>query len=328
LKVQASDQDGNQAGFPLTIEFSVALPWFRRPSVLVVAGAALLGLVLMPVLALRWRSRAERGRRILCTVVGTLRCGLVAADGRGRIVTAEGYEIPGLGAGRSLAESHLGRRLAAMSPGAREAVELGGEKWDVAARQSSGRRLWLLTLLPEEERPRPPDDVLNQAEALAGPASEAASPEVFRADLTIEAVLRELPPEAAGRVKLLCPVPATVWHARGRQQDFAEILRALVTNGLESAEEARVSVLARNRRMAGNGTFRCFVEVEVLDDGPGVAGLGWKVYRPLFTTKEGHRGLGLTMALGLARRSGAILQVDNRPERGTRALLLFPAQRP
>ena len=104
-------------------------------------------------------------------------------------------------------------------------------------------------------------------------------------------------------------------------------MRALLLNALEAVEDKPVVLQAHNRRLTADEGPRFLVEVEVLDDGPGIGAMTWEIFSAFFTTKEGHRGTGLTAAFGLAARNNAVLRVESRPESGTRACLLFPAAR-
>ncbi len=65
--------------------------------------------------------------------------------------------------------------------------------------------------------------------------------------------------------------------------------------------------------------------IEILDDGNGMSPetLG-KAADPLFTTKQGHRtGLGIPMFAQAAREADGRLDIESRPEGGTRILATF-----
>jgi signal transduction histidine kinase len=221
----------------------------------------------------------------------------------------------------------LGRRLSSLTGEASRTVSYGEGSWHVRALSETGTRMWLFTPARRAARQGPPEEVFGQAETLVEAAGKQVAPEAFPpVDALREAIGRT--PGDAARINLAVPVPGIVWNARGARSDFAEIVLALVANALESDPERPVVVAARNRKVGGDAGVRFFVEIEVLDEGAGLAAPGWEIYRPFFSTKKGHRGVGLTMALGLAHRNGATLTVENRPERGVRACLLFPAVRP
>ncbi len=327
LTVQASDQDGNQAVFPLTIEFHVAPPWYRRPGVLVGAAAILVVLVLAPFLALRWRARAVRRQGVLEALMSTIGGGLIVADRRDRILATEGCEFPGLDPGRILTDTALGQRLSVLTSGSTYPLKLGEDSWEVTVDSEANTRIWLLTRKAAPDQVGPPEEVLNQADALVAAANRSGEPEAFPVDDAIREALGTLPAADRDRVQVTIPLPGVVWTAVGVRGDFIDVLLALVSNALEAAPEKPVAIVARNRRLGGEKGIRFFVDVEVLDEGAGLGEDGRRIYSAFHSTKEGHRGLGLTVALGLGRRNGAVVRVENRAGGGARASVLFPALR-
>ncbi len=80
---------------------------------------------------------------------------------------------------------------------------------------------------------------------------------------------------------------------------------------------------SRNRRIDGSS----FVEIEVLDTGPGVpAEDRERIFEPFFTTKEGGTGLGLAIARQIAQDHGGSLTCENSPGGGATFHLILPVR--
>jgi len=86
-----------------------------------------------------------------------------------------------------------------------------------------------------------------------------------------------------------------------------QVIFNLVRNALE-ALAGQGSIVLRARAVPG------FVEVDVEDDGPGIAE-PQKVFLPFHTTKPTGTGLGLTIAQRIAADHGGELRVESRPGR-------------
>ncbi len=73
------------------------------------------------------------------------------------------------------------------------------------------------------------------------------------------------------------------------------------------------------------GTYTFF---EVADRGEGVdAESRSRMFEPFYTTRPGHRGLGLAAVLGVVRGHRGAIEVASAPGAGTRVRVLFPARR-
>jgi signal transduction histidine kinase len=82
----------------------------------------------------------------------------------------------------------------------------------------------------------------------------------------------------------------------------------------------QVEVVAR----AANG----FVEVRVLDSGPGIAPEHVeRVWEPDFTTKSRGTGLGLALVRQTVQAHGGKVAARNRPEGGAEFRVLLPVER-
>lgn len=145
------------------------------------------------------------------------------------------------------------------------------------------------------EGPAPgPADVADVSASLAEIAEHTAPPGV---DVAVEA-----PPEAWAAVD--------PWALR-----YA--LSQVVNNAVEATDEGEV----RLRVEADDG-----VRVAVADEGPGFPDeVTDQAYDLYVTTKEGHEGVGLTVARHVIELHGGTLSREDRPEGGTRMIVDLPA---
>lgn len=105
---------------------------------------------------------------------------------------------------------------------------------------------------------------------------------------------------------------------RGDHRKLLQILVNLVQNAVDAAPSG--SLVELTVRESGDG-----VVVEVADRGPGLpAALGNRVFEPGVSGKPNGSGLGLTIALALARQHGGDLSLLDRPGGGTIARLWLP----
>ena len=322
LLVHARDQDGNQAPVPLAITFHVTAPWHRRPWVLPAGCLLAAFLAILCVLAARWRTLARKHTRALSHLVEATGDTLVLADRRGRITAVEGRALPHPLPGRKLQSSPLGRLLRAMDPGDADTIITDTESWQVTALPAQGFRMWRLVAQESSAPEGPPREVATQAEALARASRHPTPPCAFLVQDAAADALAFLPAGTASRVRLSVPAPSLLWSAWGDRKDFADALLALILNALETQDALPVVVSLHNERLADRDYA---VTAVVRDLGPGPPQDPWRACQPFVTTKPGHRGLGLTLALGCALRNSARIRLERAEDGGTRACLTFPA---
>src|SRR5205823_4060021 len=99
------------------------------------------------------------------------------------------------------------------------------------------------------------------------------------------------------------PGPRVVVQADGDQLD--QLLINLVRNAVDAAQETGGGVEVRWR--SDNGS----VDVEVRDEGPGLAGTA-NLFVPFFTTKPAGSGIGLVLCRQIAEAHGGMLTLENR----------------
>ena len=115
------------------------------------------------------------------------------------------------------------------------------------------------------------------------------------------------------------------------QQAFVKILE----NASQAiGKEGHVMVITSNQDITEpkqigsvNLTPGSYVAVEIWDNGCGIpAQILPRIIEPFFTTKPGHRGLGLAWAYGIITNHGGHLAVTSEPGKGTSVIVYLPAQ--
>jgi len=325
LEVRAKDLDGNEAVFPLQISFRVVAPWYRRTAVLLGAALFLLLLAGVHLLLFSWRLRAEETRRLLENMLEEKGFSLICVGRTGNIAAILGAAPEGFELGGGFPEE-------AAAPAARMSskatLTVSGETWEIS--ELGGNRKYRFFLLsPGRSAPsgQLPEELAAQVEALAArkfPGGEP--PAAVPVPELVGRALRELPESERSRVSFAAPVPEALWAVKVSRSDCVEILKELLLNALQADPQRQVTIEAANRRLRPGESPERAVEITVLDEGPGLPADSTRLFQPFFSTKPGHEGLGLSIALGLARRNGAQLVLENRPGGGARASLLLPAQ--
>jgi signal transduction histidine kinase len=105
---------------------------------------------------------------------------------------------------------------------------------------------------------------------------------------------------------------------------FRRVLHILLSNSLDWLVRTRDPAVT----IEVNGS-RDECSIAFCDNGPGIRReLAARVFEPLFTTKEGGRGMGLTIARALVEKNGGRVELDvDGRRRGARILLTFPRKR-
>ena len=186
----------------------------------------------------------------------------------------------------------------------------------------------LLTILERTPRAADADDDLRGGLGIIGGRAEALS-----RFMSAYALLARLPAprpqpvdvgiwlrRAAGletRVPVsVQPGPALVIQADGDQLD--QLLINLVRNAADASLETNGGVCLAWSRQDGQ------VDVEVIDDGPGLATTA-NLFVPFYTTKPSGTGIGLVLCRQIAEAHGGVLSLENRPgRRGCVARLRLP----
>ncbi len=142
--------------------------------------------------------------------------------------------------------------------------------------------------------------------------------------------------ECADELRLLVPTPISFELEVADvpmtidldSNQLMKIVRTALRNASEAIGELPGAVrLAINVRAdsSKSGDGRNFVSFTVSDNGPGLSKETLqRVFEPLFTTRKGHKGLGLSIAHQIATHHGGQLTVASEPGRGTTVQLLLP----
>ncbi len=117
---------------------------------------------------------------------------------------------------------------------------------------------------------------------------------------------------------------------------LVQAVEKILNNAIEAVgSEGIISVSTQNRDIEqptedgrvtlAVGTYVC---IEINDTGPGIpAEVMTQVMDPFFTTKRGHRGLGLAWAYGIITNHGGSLALTSPPGQGTTVRIYLPADR-
>jgi signal transduction histidine kinase len=152
---------------------------------------------------------------------------------------------------------------------------------------------------------------------------------------TLETLTPGLRKILGGSVKLELVQSLRPTFGKVDEQGLRRALEQLATNSREAMREGgsfRIEVRTHDVSDAGAArrpTFRSgrFVQIEVVDNGPGVSPEALPhLFEPFFSTKgtnEG-RGLGLATLRGFVEQCGGFVSVDSAPGRGFTCQLHFP----
>ncbi len=164
---------------------------------------------------------------------------------------------------------------------------------------------------------------------------------------------REAQPDTTGNLNKLVrklvdhaksrTAPGVTWRVNLEGRPFAALfseakLAQAVDKILDNAREAvgaegTLSVTTMNREHSqptpdGRVTVQpgAYVCIEINDTGPGIPpDVLPQVVDPFFTTKAGHRGLGLAWAYGIITNHGGCLAITSPPGQGTTVRIYLPA---
>jgi CheY-like chemotaxis protein len=139
---------------------------------------------------------------------------------------------------------------------------------------------------------------------------------------------------AAGGVSWRVNLETRQFSAPFSEAKLAQALEKILDNAVEAVgAEGTLSVSTQNRDLSrptedGRVTLQpgTYVCIEINDTGPGIpADVLPQVVDPFFTTKRGHRGLGLAWAYGIVTNHGGSLAISSSPGQGTTVRIYLPA---
>jgi len=131
-------------------------------------------------------------------------------------------------------------------------------------------------------------------------------------------------------VRLSFELPDDPLYVVADPHQLDNVLLNLVINARDAlGGQGHITIAARAVALPATGDLAAgdYVQVQVTDDGPGIApDIVNKVFEPFFTTKPigAGTGLGLSMTYGFARQSGGTARVHSTVGTGTTIELLLP----
>lgn len=149
------------------------------------------------------------------------------------------------------------------------------------------------------------------------PAQSAELKEVDLREL-LEEVVEEIKAEHGRSVKLRLTVGARELKTMGDPEGLKLAFKEIVINGIEAMPRGgRIEIRAE---VEGEDVL-----IDFADEGEGMGDqLRARALDPFFTTKQGHLGIGLNVARGVARAHGGDLELESHPGRGTRVRIVLP----
>jgi PAS domain S-box-containing protein len=159
--------------------------------------------------------------------------------------------------------------------------------------------------------------MVNDFSDYAKPAQLQAEPVVVDAFLGEVIALYE---GASQRIELRLDAPGLMIEADPVR--LRQVIHNLLKNALEAAgEQGHVVIVSQQGEEAGHR----FVEIEILDDGPGFdPALIDQVFEPYVTTKTKGTGLGLAIVKRIIAEHGGTITTDNRAGGGGQVRLRLP----
>lgn len=164
----------------------------------------------------------------------------------------------------------------------------------------------MITDLMEFAKPQPPQPARVEVRELVEAAIAQAKRRIDPVDTTLELTVSEVPAVRVDRVQV------------------SGALAETLCNALQATEsrDGRVEVSAAFDPLSGR------VVLSVTDNGPGMDETTLRhAFDPFFSARNAgrRRGMGLPRALRWVEQSGGELRLESRPDEGTRAIFLLPA---
>lgn len=146
----------------------------------------------------------------------------------------------------------------------------------------------------------------------------------FNVHEVLERVRTLISAEAGKRAEVIRDYDPSLPDMDGQPDRLTQALLNLARNALQSgARTVRLRTRAERRARIGDQTVRLALRIDVVDDGPGVPeALRESLFLPFVTGRDDGTGLGLPVALAIAREHGGTLAFVSRPGQTTFSLLI------
>jgi signal transduction histidine kinase len=129
-----------------------------------------------------------------------------------------------------------------------------------------------------------------------------------------------------GEITVDVGMPQGLPLIQGDQHQLAQLFTNLFTNAYEAmGGRGHVTITARLARLEDGGDGREAVQVEVVDDGPGMPQeVAERIFDPFFTTKAQGSGLGLAIVRKIVDAHDGQIDFKTVPGRGTTIRVTLP----
>lgn len=148
--------------------------------------------------------------------------------------------------------------------------------------------------------------------------------QAFNVHEVLERVRTLIEAESGGRASVLRDYDPSLPDIDGHPDRLTQAMLNLARNALQSgAKTIRLRTRAERRARIGEQVCKLALRIDVCDDGPGVPeALRESLFLPFVTGRDEGTGLGLPVALAIAREHGGTLAFVSRPGCTTFSLLI------
>ncbi len=106
------------------------------------------------------------------------------------------------------------------------------------------------------------------------------------------------------------------------KEQIQQLLINLILNAVEATEPGGTITISTDDDAAGKE-----IHIHVIDTGKGIAKENLeRIFDPFFTSREFGTGLGLSISHSIVERHGGTINVDSKPEKGTRFTVTLPVE--
>jgi two-component system, cell cycle sensor histidine kinase and response regulator CckA len=210
-----------------------------------------------------------------------------------------------------------------------------------------GHCSWILSHMEPDHKWRKSMEEINRAAAKSAEIAENLSA-FSRSDKEREATIstnvnallkriqQELPLLKERKVEWVGEFEEQLYSARCEENKLQQVLARVIENAVQSgAAVPRVTVQTRNSDLQAplqDANLRlqpgCYVCIEISDNGRGIApDILPRVFEPFFSTKPGHKGLGLAWVYGAVTNAGGGVALSTLHNQGTSVRLYIPAHK-
>jgi nitrogen-specific signal transduction histidine kinase len=141
---------------------------------------------------------------------------------------------------------------------------------------------------------------------------------------TVKLILNDFPSHISIALELEPALP----RVDGDAEQLKQVLLNLVQNARQAIGEKPGSITIRTSKPERFGDFRSpdAVEVQVLDDGPGIpTDAQTHIFVPFYTTKQKGTGLGLAICQRIVKNHGGAITVVSKSGEGSTFFIRLPA---